>query len=67
MDSSLNWDSIVFKELSFCMNVVTENLVENSIPLKLLENPSEILSLFTAELQVVIYIYIYLFSYFLLT
>ncbi|XP_065681704.1 lysosomal-trafficking regulator isoform X1 [Hydra vulgaris] len=51
MDSSLNWDSVVFKELSFCMNIITENLVANSIPLKLFENPSEVLPIIKAELQ----------------
>lgn len=51
MDSSLNWDSIVFKELSFCMNILSEELITNKFPMKLFESPMETLDQIKAELK----------------
>lgn len=52
MDSSLDWDSIMFKELSFCMSVLSEKLVSDKFPMDLLESPIEVLANIKTELQV---------------
>lgn len=57
MDSSLDWDSIVFKELSFCMSSITEDLVNDRFPMKLLEDPMDVLADIKTELQVFTHAY----------
>ena len=52
MDSSLDWDSIVFKELSFCMGIINEQLVADKFPMQLLESPMEVLGDIKTKLQV---------------
>ena len=52
MDSSLNWDSMVFKELSLCMSILSEELVASDFPVKMIEDPMEVLSAVKSELQV---------------
>ena len=52
MDSSLNWDSIVFKEMSFGMSILSQELVSKDFPLDLLEKPFDILPNIKTELQV---------------
>ncbi|XP_066923807.1 lysosomal-trafficking regulator-like [Clytia hemisphaerica] len=51
MDSSLDWDSIVFKELSFCMGIINEQLVADKFPMQLLESPMEVLGDIKTKLQ----------------
>ena len=59
MDSSLDWDSIVFKELSFCMSCISEDLVKDKFPMQMLESPMEVLSEIKLELQVCLFSLIY--------
>ena len=60
MDSSLDWDSIVFKKLSFCMSCITEDLVKDKFPMKLLEAPMDVLADIKSELQVKIPFFIFM-------
>jgi len=52
MDSSLDWDSIVFKELSLCMNIMSHKLVADKFPIELLEIPMDVLAMLKVDLQV---------------
>lgn len=52
MDSSLNWDSMVFKELSLFMSILSEDLIANEFPRELIDKPKDILSTIQTELQV---------------
>eukprot|EP00794_Sanderia_malayensis_P020579 gene20579-22605_t len=51
MDSSLNWDSMHFRELSFAMNVVTEQLVASGFPTELLIDTKRIVPSIKSSLQ----------------
>ncbi len=52
MDSSLNWDSMHFKEMSFAMNVISEKLVASGFPSELLIDTKRTVPIIEGSLQV---------------
>ena len=52
MDSSLNWDSMYFKEMSFAMNIITEELIAAEFPATLLVDVKSRLPAIMTALQV---------------
>ena len=54
MDSSLNWDSMYFKEMSFAMNIITEELIAAEFPVTLLVDVKSRLPAIQTALQVIL-------------
>lgn len=52
MDSSLTWDSIHFKEMSFAMNILSEELIAADFPAHMLVDVKRHVPLVQAGLQV---------------
>ena len=52
MDSSLTWDSIHFKEMSFAVNILAENLIASDFPTNFLVDVKSQLPSIQTALQV---------------
>ena len=52
MDSSLSWDSVLLKDLAFCIGILTETLVADGFPEDFLESNDTLLTEIRVDLKV---------------
>ena len=52
MDSSLSWDSVLLKDLAFCIGILTETLVADGFPEDFLESNDTLLTEIRLDLKV---------------
>ena len=52
MDSSLSWDSVLLKGLSFCIGILTEALVSDGFPEDFLESNDTLMTEIRLDLKV---------------
>ena len=62
MDSSLTWDSIQFKEMSFAINILSQDLIASDFPANFLVDIKSQLPSIQAALGVFLFIYLFSFN-----